>query len=129
MAAQITITGWLDQVRVFNWGTALRVSSPNSIKNERGDWEVVSRDYYDVTLGDGVSLNNIAEGDKVIVQGSFKTGKSYQKKDGSYGIELKVRARSIELEPGNGGSAPREVGSAANLAALGATPVDEELPF
>jgi hypothetical protein len=126
MAATIEIKGWLDGVKEFSWGIALRVSSPNSVKNAAGEWEITSRDYYDVVLADGVSLNGINEGDKVIVRGGFKTGKSYQKKDGSYGIELKVRARSIELDPEKRG----EVGNVANLATIGATLVaDDEMPF
>lgn len=105
MAAQIEVNGYVDGIKEFSWGTVVRVSSTNSIKNkETGQWETASRDYYDVTLAEGVTLGPITENDKVIVRGSFKIGKQFAKKDGSVGLELKVRARSIELDPGKGGA-------------------------
>jgi hypothetical protein len=97
MAAQIEVTGWLNEIKVLNWGTALRVSSDNRVKNDKGEWETASRDYYDVVLNDGVSVDGIAEDSRVIVAGSFKVGKTYTKKDGTTGVELRIRANSIVL--------------------------------
>lgn len=93
MAATIKINGWLNEVKQFSWGTALRVASSNRAKNDAGEWETVSRDYYDVVLGDGVTID-VAEG-PVVVEGSFKLGKTYAKKDGTTGVELKVRATAV----------------------------------
>jgi hypothetical protein len=95
-ATQITLTGWVNQVKEFDWGTTLTVSVANRIKNQStGEWETASRDYYDVVLNDGVQLGPIKVDDQVTVNGTFKLGKTYQKKDGSTAVELKVRANSI----------------------------------
>jgi hypothetical protein len=107
MAAQIKITGWLNGIKEFDWGTTLSVSVTNRIKNQStGEWETASRDYYDVVLNDGVTLGNIKENDQVVVEGSFKVGKTFAKKDGSTGVELRVRATSIALFEGGDAAAP-----------------------
>jgi len=81
MAAQIKITGWLNGIKEFDWGTTLSVSVTNRIKNQStGEWETASRDYYDVVLNDGVTLGNIKENDQVVVEGSFKVGKTSQRR-------------------------------------------------
>lgn len=111
MAATIEITGWVNDIKPFSWGTALTVSSTNRVKNDAtGEWETASRDYYDVVLNDGVSVDGIKVDDQVVVRGTFKVGKTFQKKDGSTGVELRVRANSLAL---------------AEFEA----PVDNEMPF
>lgn len=102
MAAQIKLTGWLNGIKQFDWGTTLSVSVTNRVKNQTtGEWETASRDYYDVVLNDGVTLGNIKENDQIVVEGSFKVGKTFAKKDGSTGVELRVRATSIALFEGD----------------------------
>ena len=106
MAASIRVDGWLNDVKVFDWGTVLKVSSTNSKKNAAGEWETVSRDYYDVVLADGVSADGLEIDTRVIVTGTFKKGKSYQKKDGTHDVELKVRATAIEPWSVSGAAEP-----------------------
>ena len=102
MATTIKLTGWVNSVKEFDWGTTLSVSVSNRVKNPTsGEWETASRDYYDVVLNDGVQLGPIKENDQIVVEGTFKVGKTYQKKDGSTGVELKVRANAIGLYEGN----------------------------
>jgi hypothetical protein len=95
MTARIELDGFINQIKRFDWGTVLTVASNNSVKNAEGKWETASRDYYDVVLGDGVQLGDIQEDERVVVSGTFKLGKTYAKKDGSTGVELKVRASSV----------------------------------
>jgi hypothetical protein len=95
MTAKITIDGWLKGVRELSWGTALTVASDNRIKNAEGNWETQSRDYFDVILADGVTLGDIREDDRIVVSGTFKVGEFYAKKDGSTGVQLKVRATEV----------------------------------
>jgi single-stranded DNA-binding protein len=118
MTAKITVDGWVKAVRELSWGTALTVSSDNRVKNAEGKWETASRDYYDVVLAEGVTLGNIREDDRVVVSGTFKTGKTFQKKDGTTGVELKVRATSV---------APHE--SQPAPATVGAGQYDLDVPF
>jgi hypothetical protein len=95
VTARIEVDGYINQIKRFDWGTVLTVASNNSVKNAEGKWETASRDYYDVVLGDGVSLGDLQEDERVIVAGTFKLGKNFAKKDGSTGVELKVRATSV----------------------------------
>lgn len=104
MATTIHLEGYLYEIKELSWGTALRVGVNNRVKNDAtGEWETASTDYYDVVLGDGVRLGaGVAENAPVVVDGTFKVGKTYSKRDGSTGVELKVRATSVEaLERGS----------------------------
>jgi single-stranded DNA-binding protein len=60
------------------------------VKNHQGEWETTAYDYFDVTGEPGFHKD-----DRVKVVGNLKT-KRYDKKDGSKGISLQVRAESIE---------------------------------
>jgi hypothetical protein len=96
MATTIHLEGWVNSIKTFSWGTALSVSVSNRIKNDAtGEWETASRDYYDVILGEGMTADGITEDMEVAVDGTFKVGKTFPKKDGTTGVELKVRATSI----------------------------------
>lgn len=126
--ATITVVGYLNDIKEFNWGTVLSVSVSNSVKNkETGEWETGSRDYYDVVLGDGVSANGLSKDSVIEVEGSFKVGKTYAKKDGSTGIELKIRATSVRPAV-DSWPATAQKGEAAVREVLGATPL-ENAPF
>lgn len=126
--ATIKVIGYLNDIKSFNWGTVLSVSVANSVKNkETGEWETASRDYYDVVLGDGVSADALTKDSVIEVEGSFKVGKTYAKRDGSTGIELKIRATSVK--PANDPwPATAQRGEAAAREVLGATPL-ENAPF
>lgn len=92
--AWLELTGaWLNKIDQLSWGTALKVAVTRRAKNEAtGEWETVGRDYYDVTLAEGITIpSDITEGSQVNIAGFFSTGKIYDKKDGTQGFELKLR--------------------------------------
>lgn len=126
--ATITVVGYLNEIKEFSWGKVLTVSVANSIKNkETGQWETASRDYYDVIPADGVDISSVSKDQVIQVEGSFKIGKTYAKKDGTTGVELKVRATSVKpaVDPW---PETAQRGEAAVREVLGAEPLDR-MPF
>lgn len=92
MALSIEFEGFVKEVKQLSWGSVAVVTHNQRAKNEQsGEWETVSKDYIDVTLPDGASVN---ENDLVKVKGTFKVT-TYDKKDGTTGIAIKVRAQDI----------------------------------
>lgn len=92
MAVNVVFEGFVNEVKPFSWGTVAKVSHSQRAKNDAtGQWETVGKDYFDVTLPEGVT---IPEGDLVRVEGTLKVS-TYDKKDGTIGIALKVRAQSV----------------------------------
>lgn len=126
MAVNVIFEGFVNEVKPFSWGTVAKVSHSQRAKNDAtGQWETVGKDYFDVTLPEGVT---IPEGELVRVEGTLKVG-TYDKKDGTTGVALKVRAQSVrKVERG-----PRDAVAAAKevLAPVpdSWTAVDTELPF
>lgn len=122
MAIQVVFEGFVNEVKALSWGNVAKVSHSQRAKNDAGEWETVGRDYFDVTLPDGVNVN---DGSLVKVVGTLKVG-TYEKNDGSTGVSLKVRATEV---------APVERGQAAPAASKPAdipsswTPVSEDAPF
>ena len=47
--AQVELTGWLNDVKEFDWGTALKVSIDVRKKSHQGEWETVDKTTYDIT--------------------------------------------------------------------------------
>lgn len=94
MALNIEFEGYINEVKTFSWGTVAKMSHSQRAKNDAtGEWETVGKDYLDVTLPEGVQApeeNSVAR-----VVGTFKTS-TYEKRDGTTGIAIKVRAQSIE---------------------------------
>jgi hypothetical protein len=90
--AQVKITGWLNDVKDFEWGRALKVSVDVRKKNHQGDWETVDKTLYDVTT-DGKDL--LQDVKQVTVVGRITGTNVFQKRDGSSGFSIKVRAESI----------------------------------
>lgn len=88
---KVEFTAYVNEVKTFDWGTVLKVAHAQVKKNDAGEWETVGRDYFDVIAPAGVKVK---EGDKLDIIGKLKT-KLYDKKDGSKGISLEVRADSI----------------------------------
>lgn len=86
MAVHIEFEGYVNEVKSFDWGTVYNVSHRQSIKNAAGQWETAGYDYFDVTGPAGFEKD-----DKVKVKGRLKT-KRYDKRDGSKGISLQIRA-------------------------------------
>ena len=87
---RVEFKGYVNEVRVFDWGTVYNVSHNQVRKNHQGEWETVGRDYFSVVAPkDGATF---AKDDQVHVIGRLKT-KTYDKRDGSgKGVSLEVRA-------------------------------------
>jgi len=71
----------------------LNVGHRQVIKNAAGQWETAGYDYFDVSVQKGTP--ELPKDQKVKVKGTLKT-KRFDKRDGSKGIALQVRA--VELE-------------------------------
>lgn len=92
--ALIELTGWLNDVREFDWGTALKVGVDVRKKNHQGDWETVDKTVYDVTTDGKQALEGVKQ---VTVKGRIVGTSTFQKRDGSTGSAVKVRAESIVI--------------------------------
>jgi hypothetical protein len=90
MAIQVEFEGYINEVKSFDWGTVYNVSHRQVTKNAAGQWETAGYDYFDVSGEAGFDKD-----DKVRVKGTLKT-KRFDKRDGSKGIALQVRATSLE---------------------------------
>lgn len=115
MAIEVKFTGFVNEVKKFEWGTVLKVSHNQVKKNDLGKWETVSRDYFDVIVP---SDSVFAENDRIDVVGKLKT-KFFDKKDGTKGVSLEVRGD--EVTKSGKSSTPSIPASWA--------PVDDDLPF
>jgi len=93
MAVKVEFEGYVNEVKPFDWGTVYNVSHRQVIKNAAGQWETAGYDYFDVSVPKGTP--EIAKDTKVKVVGTLKT-KRFDKRDGSKGIALQVRAESVE---------------------------------
>lgn len=91
MAINIEFTGFINGVREFEWGVVYDMAHAQMAKDEQGEWKVAGKDYLSVTGPKGFN-----EGDQCLVIGTLKT-KLYDKKDGSKGVALNVRAREMKL--------------------------------
>ena len=91
--AQVRVTGWLNDVKDFEWGRALKVSVDVRKKNHQGEWETVDKTVYDVTTDNRAPLDGVKQ---VVVSGRIVGTNVYQKRDGTSGFSIKVRAESVE---------------------------------
>jgi len=105
--ALVTVTGWLNDVKDFDWGRALKVSVDVRKKNHQDEWETVDKTIYDVTTDNRAPLDGVKQ---VTVTGRVTGTNVFQKRDGSSGFSIKVRAENVEpaIEEGS-----RKVGHAA----------------
>jgi hypothetical protein len=124
--AQIQLTGWLNDVKDFEWGRALKVSVDVRKKNHQDEWETVDKTIYDVTTDNRTPLDGVKQ---VVVTGRITGTNVFQKRDGSSGFSIKVRAQTVE-------PAANQVVEKSGHAALNevwpvATPggITEEAPF
>ena len=124
--AQIQLTGWLNDVKDFEWGRALKVSVDVRKKNHQDEWETVDKTIYDVTTDNRTALDGVKQ---VVVTGRITGTNVFQKRDGSSGFSIKVRAQTVE-------PAANQVVEKTGHAALNevwpvATPggITEEAPF
>jgi hypothetical protein len=95
MTATITVTGWLNEIKEFDWGRVFTVSESIRAKNPDGEWETIGRNYWDVTIPTDVMTGNLAKDDQIVVTGYFSKGKPFTRKDGTLDIGLKVRATHV----------------------------------
>ena len=124
--ALVSVTGWLNDVKDFEWGRALKVGVDVRKKNHQGDWETVDRTIYDVTTDD--KSGDFDQVKQVTVTGRISGTNVFQKRDGTSGFSIKVRGESIV-------PAGEKVQEAAIMgqwptAKIGqGKPVDESAPF
>lgn len=85
---KVEFDGFVSEVKEFDWGTVVSVAHNQRGKDEKGEWITTGRDYFKVIVDKSTV---VSENDKVQVVGRLKT-KSYEKKDGSKGTSLEVRA-------------------------------------
>ena len=121
--ALIDVTGWLNDVKEFDWGTALKVSVDVRKKTSEGTWETVDKTIYDITTDGKTALEGVKQ---VKVVGRINGTNSFQKRDGSTGVSIKVRAESVTI-------ASDKVNEAAIMetwptAKMGPA-IDESVPF
>jgi single-stranded DNA-binding protein len=100
MAIQVSVTGFIQEVKEFGWGTVLEIAHPNRKKNDAGAWETVSTDYIDVIIDakDKQAYSHILSAPKstrVAVKGTMKWN-AYLKRDGEAGAKMKIYPSEIE---------------------------------
>lgn len=101
--AMVELTGWLNDVKQFSWGRALKVTIDQRKRNAKGEWETVEKTLYDVTTDSPVMLDGVKQ---VTVTGRIIGTSTFQKRDGSTGSAIRVRAESVV--PAVDGSTPQK---------------------
>jgi hypothetical protein len=95
MSIKVSFEGWVNEVKTFDWGNVVKVSHNQNSKNAlTGEWEVIGKDYLDITVTPE-QLSYIRNAKVVKVEGTLKVS-TYPKKDGTFGVAMKVWATSIE---------------------------------
>ena len=124
--AQIQLTGWLNDVKDFEWGRALKVSVDVRKKNHQGDWETVDKTVYDVTTDNRAPLDGVKQ---VVVTGRIVGTNVFEKRDGTPGFSIKVRAENVE--PAANQVVDKTGHAALNEVWATATPggIEESAPF
>jgi hypothetical protein len=93
MALNIEFQGFVNEIKTFDWGTVAKMTHSRRQQNkETKEWETVGKDYLDVVLPQDVT---VTENQLLEVAGTFKV-ETYEKRDGSTGIALKVRAALVQ---------------------------------
>ena len=90
--ALVTVTGWLNDVKDFQWGRALKVGIDVRKKNDQDEWETVDKTIYDVTTDSQTALDGVRQ---VTVVGRIVGTSTFAKRDGSTGSAIRVRAESV----------------------------------
>ena len=122
---RVEFKGYVNSVRVFDWGTVYNVSHNQVRKNHQGEWETVGRDYFSVVAPKDAAT--FAENDQVEIVGRLKT-KTYDKRDGSgKGISLEVRAD--EMRTVQRGNKPASVPQMQNIWPDVKQVPDDSVPF
>jgi predicted secreted protein len=98
MALSLTFTGFVEEVKSFSWGSVVTVSHSNRQKNDAGQWETTSRDYIDISVEPGSEFDwllSAQKGLRIAATGNAKIS-TYDKKDGSTGIRIKLWPKEID---------------------------------
>ena len=95
MAVQVEFQGFINEVKPFAWGVVYEISHNQVRKTDSGEWETVGKDYFSVVAPE--DARDLTVNSRVLVKGRFKS-KRYEKKDGTQGLSLEVRAESIEVK-------------------------------
>lgn len=125
MAINIEFQGFINEVKNFDWGTVYNVSHNQVRKTPAGQWETVGKDYFSVIAPD--DARNLTENTRVGIKGRMKT-KLYDKRDGSKGVSLEVRADEISVLA-QGTLREDKQGAAAVTAVWDTVPITEAAPF
>ena len=88
--ALVTVTGWLNDPKIFDWGSAAKVSVDVRKQNPAGVWETVDKVVYDVTFE-----GTFPDVKQVTVQGRIVGLNTFEKRDGTSSSTIKVRAESV----------------------------------
>ena len=88
--ALVTLTGWLNDPKTFDWGSAAKISIDVRKKNDLGQWETVDKVVYDV-----ISDEPFPDAERVTVSGRITGLNVYEKRDKTTGVSVKVRASSV----------------------------------
>jgi hypothetical protein len=121
--ALIEVTGWLNDTKEFDWGTVLKLSVDVRKKTEAGAWETVDKTIYDVVTDGKQALEGVKQ---VKVTGRITGTSTFQKRDGSTGSAVRVRAEKVEhVSDKVGDAAVNEVWPTVNPN----KPISESAPF
>lgn len=93
--ALVTIVGWLNQCQDFDWGRAMKVSVDVRKKSHQGEWETVDKTLFDVTADPALASFDASEVRQVEIEGRITGTNVFQKRDGSTGFSIKVRATHV----------------------------------
>ena len=78
----------------FHWGRALKLAVDVRKKNDQDVWETVDKTIYDVTTDSQTPLDDVKQ---VTVVGRIVGTSTFQKRDGSTGSAIRVRAESVNV--------------------------------
>lgn len=98
MALSLSFTGFVEEVKTFDWGSVVTVSHSNRQKNAAGEWETTSRDYIDVTVDASSEFGWLLQAQKglrVAITGNAKLS-TYNKKDGTAGVRIKLWPKEVD---------------------------------
>jgi hypothetical protein len=124
MAVDIKFEGFINGVRTFDWGNVYDVAHNQMLKDDQGEGKIDGKDYFSVTGPTGFE-----EGDRVSIVGRLKT-KTFDKKDGSKGVALNVRASEMsKVERRGGVQAPNGQQALSDVFGDTVKGIDEQAPF
>jgi RPA family protein len=124
MAIKVEFDGWVNEVKVFDWGTVLKVSHDQRSKNaQTGEWETTGKDYFDITVTPE-QASAVSAAKVIHVVGNIRKIETFEKRDGSVGVSVKVRA--VEVSPVERGFKGDPVATVTNILAPVAS---DDLPF